>query len=128
RLDRSGSGVRKRFMGNRFRRLFERVNVRFRQNRAPQFGMRRDELRKQQAAAITGAGTMLAARFALGAAAADETLVENAAQSARKQVGLDTHVEQPPDNAARGAGVQRAENEMACQGGFDADAGGLGVA
>ena len=71
------------------------VNVRFRQNRAAQLWMRRDQFGEQQAAAIARAGALRAALFALWAAAANEAhLFETTAQEEHRggiPIGVTDH-------------------------------------
>ena len=121
-------GVGERGVRRGFRRVFEGVDICPLKDRAAQFGVRRYEFREQQSAAKSSAGARFAPRVAIRAAAANEPLIRDAAQSAREQIGFDTHIEQSPDHAAGGAGVQRAEDEMAGEGRFDADARGFAIA
>ena len=64
----------------------------------------------------------------IGADPAHQPLGKNADQTARGKVWFDAKIEQSRYRAGRVVGVQRAENQVAGQGGLDGHGGGVEVA
>jgi hypothetical protein len=57
-----------------------------------------------------------------------EALTHDSPNARGKKETLDAHVDKPRNCAGRRIGVQRRQNQVACEGGVHSDAGGFSVA